>query len=150
MTDKSIPISRRDFLSTTGKVSAGVLAAGVLTSCRQSSTLAPAAKVIGANDRINVGVVGVRSRGWELAKNAMGIKNVHLKAICDVDGNILDGRIAEVEKNNGYKPDAYKDMRKMFEDPDIDAVIFGTPNHWHALCAIWACQAGKQVYVEKP
>ena len=150
MIDTSNPISRRDFLSTTGRVSAGVLAAGVLTSCRQSSALAPTAKVIGANDRINIGVVGVRSRGWGLAKNAMGIKNVHLKAICDVDGNILDGRIAEVEKNNGYKPDAYKDMRKMFEDPDIDAVIFATPNHWHALCAIWACQAGKQVYVEKP
>ncbi len=150
MTRKFDPITRRDFLSTTGKVSAGILAAGVLASCQKSGAYAPAAKIIGANDRINVGVVGVRSRGWGLAKNAMNINNVYLKAICDVDGNVLGKRVAEVEKDKNYKPDAYKDMRKMFEDPAIDAVVFGTPNHWHALCAIWACQAGKHVYVEKP
>ncbi len=150
MTRKSDSITRRDFLSTTGKVSAGILAASVLASCQNIGVYAPAAKVIGANDRINVGVVGVRSRGWGLAQNVMNINNVHIKAICDVDGNILDKRIAEVTKNKNYKPDAYQDMRKMFDDPAIDAVIFATPNHWHALCAIWACQAGKHVYVEKP
>lgn len=150
MNKKIDAMTRRDFLSTTGKVSAGVFAAGVLSSCQKSTAYAPPAKVIGANDRINVGIVGLRGRGWNLADDIRNIKNVHLKALCDVDGNVLEQRIAQVNKDNNYKPDGYKDMRKMFEDPDIDAVIFATPNHWHALCAIWACQAGKHVYVEKP
>lgn len=150
MNRKSDTITRRNFLSTTGKMSTGILAAGVLSSCQPNAVYAPATKVIEANDRINVGVVGVRSRGWGLAEDVMSIDNVHIKAICDVDANILDQRIAEVNKGKNYKPDAYQDMRKMFEDPAIDAVVFATPNHWHALCAIWACQAGKHVYVEKP
>lgn len=150
MAGKFDSVTRRDFLSTTGKVSAGVLAAGMLSSCQKAAVSAPAMKVIGANDRINVGVVGIRSRGWALAQNVMNIPNVHLKAICDVDGNVLSRRVADIQKAKNYKPDAYSDMRKMFDDPEIDAVVFATPNHWHALCAIWACQAGKHVYVEKP
>ena len=150
MTRKFNSVTRRKFLSTTGKISAGVLAAGMLSSCQETAISTYAPKIIGANDRINVGVVGIRSRGWNLAQNIMNIENVHLKAICDVDGNVLSGRVKDIEKAKNYKPDAYSDMRKMFDDPDIYAVVFATPNHWHALCAIWACQAGKHVYVEKP
>jgi len=78
------------------------------------------------------------------------MKNVHLKAFCDVDENVLDWRIEKVHKDKNYKPHGYKDMRKVLDDLEIDAVVFATPNHWHALCAIWACQAGKHVFVEKP
>ena len=147
MTRKFESITRRDFLSITGKISTGILASGVLASCQKNRAFVTTAKVFGANDRINVGVVGVRSRGWALAENIMEIENVHLKAICDVDGNVLDKRFAEFEKKHGYKLDTYQDMRKLLDDPAIDAVAFATPNHWHALCAIWACQAGKHVYV---
>ena len=150
MTSKINSITRRNFLSSTGKVTTGILAAGVLSSCQMNMGHAPSAKVIGANERINVGVVGVHGRGWNLVDDIMKIKNVHLKAICDVDGNVLDQRTAEVQKGKGYKLDTYKDMRNMYEDPEIDAVIIATPNFWHALCTIWACQAGKHVYVEKP
>ncbi len=150
MAQKFNSITRRDFLSTTGKISAGLFAAGTLASCQKNVAFNARPKVFGANDRINVGVVGVRSRGWALAMNVIEIENVHLKAICDVDGNILEQRAGEIEKEHGYKLDTYQDMRKLFDDPAIDAVVFATPNHWHALCAIWACQAGKHVYVEKP
>ncbi len=150
MADKSKSVSRRDFMATTGKISAGILAAGAIAGCEEQSAFFWPAKVSGANDRINVGVVGIRSRGWNLAKNVMEIENAHIKAICDVDGNVLEQRAGEIEQEQGSRPDTYNDMRKLFDDKDIDAVVFATPNHWHALCAIWACQAGKHVYVEKP
>lgn len=145
-------LSRRDFMLTTGKLSAGILAAGVLSSCQQPSGIvwAPGRRAIGANERVNLGFIGIRSRGWALAEGFMDIPNVHLHSLCDVDSNVLDRRVAEIERKKGYRPRAYQDMRKLFEDKDIDAVVMGTPNHWHALGTIWACQAGKHVYVEKP
>ena len=102
MAQKFNSITRRDFLSTTGKISAGLFAAGTLASCQKNVALDIRPKVFGANDRINVGVVGVRSRGWALAMNVIEIENVHLKAICDVDGNILEQRADEIEKEHGY------------------------------------------------
>ena len=75
---------------------------------------------------------------------------VKLKTLCDIDENNFAKRVAEVEKKFGYKPDTAWDMRKVFDDKDIHAVTFATPNHWHALGSIWAAQAGKHVYVEKP
>lgn len=145
--------SRRQFLMESCKVSAGVLATGALASCSASNkgdAIPATLKPIGANERLNIAVVGARSRGWAVVEDFMNNKDIQLKAICDVDGNIRDKRISESEKKFGYKPAGFQDMREMFEDSDIDAVIVATPNHWHALATIWACQAGKHVYVEKP
>ena len=145
-------LSRRDFLLTTGKLSAGILAVGTLASCQRQAGVAIAAdrRVIGANERINLAIVGTRSRGWALADEFMKMPNVHIHSLCDVDGNVLNKRIAEVEKDKGHRPRGHKDIRTLLEDKEIDAVVLGTPNHWHALQTIWACQAGKHVYVEKP
>jgi predicted dehydrogenase len=145
-------LSRRQFVINTGKLSAGLLAVGALSSCRQESKVVwmPGRRAVGANERINLGIIGVRSRGWALAEEFMNMPNVHIHSLCDVDGNVLDKRVDEIEKKKGYRPKAFGDMRKLFEEKDIDAVVMGTPNHWHALGTIWACQAGKHVYVEKP
>src|SRR5207245_2091096 len=75
---------------------------------------------------------------------------VELAALCDVDAKTLAGNVGDVERQIKKKPAAYDDMRRVFDDKTIDAVSFATPNHWHALGTIWACQAGKDVYVEKP
>jgi len=152
MSQSDHSLSRRQFLADSCKVSAGVMAAGALASCAspKKTGAIPTLKPLGANDRINIAVVGARSRGWAITGDCMALPGIHLKAICDPDGNVLDRRAAEIEKKKGYKPDTYKDMRKMFEDPQIDAVLIGTPNHWHALATVWACQAGKHVFVEKP
>src|SRR4030095_5383154 len=77
-------------------------------------------------------------------------KDVELAALCDIDESVLDQRLEQVEKGSKKKPDRYFDMRKLFEDKSIDVVSFATPNHWHSLGSIWAIQAGKDVYVEKP
>ncbi len=144
-------LSRRQFLADSCKISAGLLAAGTLASCATGkSAVTPLLKPIGANNRINIAVIGARNRGWEVAEKMLNIKDVYLKAICDVDTNIGQMRAAEMEQSKGYKPTVYQDFRKALEDPQIDAVIIATPNHWHALATIWACQSGKHVYVEKP
>jgi predicted dehydrogenase len=143
-------VSRREFISTTGKISAGLLAAGALSSCQKSQKTVAAPASIGADGVINVGLIGIRSRGWALFDDVRKIKGVHVKALCDVDGNVLEDRLADAEKDLGYRPDGYSDMRDLLKDASIHAVIIATPNHWHALATIWACQAGKHVYVEKP
>ena len=76
--------------------------------------------------------------------------DVEIAALCDVDENVLNQRLADVEKLGLPKPKSYVDVRKLLEDKDIDAISIATPNHWHSLMAIWGCQAGKDVYVEKP
>src|SRR4030095_11085118 len=76
--------------------------------------------------------------------------NVEIAAICDIDENILDERLADVEKLGKKRPERYVDIRKLLENKDIDAVSIATPNHNHTLQAIWSLQAGKNVYVEKP
>ena len=76
--------------------------------------------------------------------------NLEVAALCDVDENILNQRVAEAEKLTGKKPQSFVDLRRLLEEKEIDVVSFATPNHWHALNTIWACQAGKDVYVEKP
>jgi hypothetical protein len=73
-----------------------------------------------------------------------------MAAVCDVNQAARERAITKISKDKDYKPAEYSDMRKMFESKDIDAVSIVTPNHWHALATIWACQAGKDVYVEKP
>lgn len=105
-----------------------------------------------AADQINVGAVGINGMGWANVTSAIKIPGVNLVAICDVDKNVIDKRLADYAtlKPNAAKPKTYGDYRKMLEQKDIDVVIVGTPDHWHALQMIDACSAGKDVYVEKP
>ena len=107
-------------------------------------------QVIGANERIRVGLIGARGMGWANLDDALKVPGVECAAICDIDDSVLDMRIAAVEKRQGKAPQRYKDFRKLLENKDIDAVMIGTPDHWHCLPFVYACEAGKDVYVEKP
>ena len=103
-----------------------------------------------SNDKINMAVVGIRSRGKDHYRALAKIPGVNIAVLCDVDQRLLPGAVEEVEKLTGRRPATETEYRKVLENPDIDAITIATPNHWHALQTIWACQAGKDVYVEKP
>jgi predicted dehydrogenase len=132
-------MDRRDFLKTTGKA----VAVG-------AATLATRGKVLGANDRVRVAVCGVRGRGKDHIHGFTHVRGVEVAALCDVDENVLNQRLKDVTGAGLPRPKSYVDVRKLLEDKDIDAISIAAPNHWHSLMAIWACQAGKDVYVEKP
>jgi predicted dehydrogenase len=102
------------------------------------------------NDTIRVACVGVRGRGRDHMSAYNQMANVEIAAVCDVDESVLNAAVAAVEKAKGKRPMAFTDLRKLLEDKSIDAVSIATPNHQHTLQTIWACQAGKDVYVEKP
>jgi predicted dehydrogenase len=106
--------------------------------------------ILGANDRINVAVIGVGGRGRGHLNYYAELPECRIAAVCDVNQAARERGGAQVRKLKGFAPKAYADMRELFEDKDVDAVSIATPNHWHALSTIWACQAGKDVYVEKP
>ena len=131
-------MQRRTFVKT----ATGTIAA--------SSAASAAGSVIGANDRIRVAVLGVNGRGQSHIKGLQPLENVEVTTFVDPDLEIGRKRAGEFEQKFGHKPKVIQDMRRVFDDKDIDVVTIATPNHWHALAAIWACQAGKDVYVEKP
>src|SRR5215467_12029619 len=133
--------SRREFLKATGAGVAGTTFA---------STALGYSGILGANDRVRIAVCGVRGRGNDHIRGFSRVPNTELAALCDVDENVLNQRLGEVEKRGLPRPKSYVDVRKLLEDKNIDAISIATPNHWHSLMAIWACQAGKDVYVEKP
>ncbi len=103
-----------------------------------------------ANDRLRVALIGGGGRGKALINEMYANPNVDVVGVCDVDSNRLAERAAEIEKISGKRPRTETDLRKILDDKSIDAVTIATCNHWHALATIWACQAGKHVYVEKP
>ena len=113
-------------------------------------TAVSASRILGANDRVNVGVVGLGGRGRAHTQGWSKVPGSKITALCDVDQAALERGQALVSRNGGEKPTGYSDMRKLFEDKNVDAVSMPLPNHWHALATIWACQAGKDVYMEKP
>src|SRR5205814_4954264 len=102
------------------------------------------------NDAVRVAVTGVRGRGMDHVKQLLALKGVEIAAICDVNENIIGKAMKAVEEKQGKKPAYFQDFRKLVEDKSIDAVTIATSNHTHALLSIWAMQAGKHVYVEKP
>ena len=105
----------------------------------------------GANDRINMAVIGIGGMGKNHIRAYQRVKNVSVAALCDIDENFFEPRIKTFFTDKGLqRPKTYIDMRNLYEDKDIDAVSIVIPNHWHALAAIWAIQAGKHVSVEKP
>lgn len=133
-------ISRRSFLV---KSAATTLAAGV---ARVPSAWA---QPRGANDAVRVAVVGLHGKGAHHVEMLKAIPGVRIVALCDVDEAVLDKRAGELAADR-IAVAKHVDVRKLLEEKDLDAVTIATPNHWHALMAIWACQAGKDVYVEKP
>ena len=106
--------------------------------------------VFGANDKVRVAVLGVNGRGTTHIEGYMNLPDVEVACLCDPDLVVLGKRAEEFEKKYSKKVMQQQDLRKVYEDKSIDAVSIATPNHWHALAAIWACQAGKDVYVQKP
>ncbi|MHC4394835.1 MAG: Gfo/Idh/MocA family protein [Planctomycetota bacterium] len=151
MSSKTKEISRRKFLAHSSKTAAGVFAASALASCATvPTTCATKTKAIGANERINLAVIGIKGRGMSLAQGFAKISNVRVKTLCDVDENLFAERAKKITEIQGSTPGTKYDLRRVYDDKDIDAVVIGAPNHWHALATIWACQAGKHVYVEKP
>jgi predicted dehydrogenase len=138
---------RRDFIKKSMLGTAGIAIGGMGFSAKSY------ASVIGSNDRLNIAVIGIRSRGVEHIESWCAISkthNVNLITLCDADESFFAERAKMVVEKTGVKPSKEWDMRKVFDNADIHAVSFATPNHWHALGSIWACQAGKHVYVEKP
>ncbi len=102
------------------------------------------------SDTVRVACVGVRNQGREHLRHYGKNPNVEIAAICDIDESVLNTRLSDVEKMGRKRPAAYTDIRKLLEDKSIDAISIATPNHNHTLQTVWACQAGKHVYVEKP
>jgi predicted dehydrogenase len=107
---------------------------------------------MGANDRVVLASIGVRGQGNSLKRGFARLKNVEIKTLCDIDANLADERINDSKLSDvtTFKPTFVQDLRRVLDDKDVDGVIIATPNHWHALATIWALQAGKHVYVEKP
>ena len=103
-----------------------------------------------ANDNVRVALIGCRSMGWADLQAMMQNPGVELVALCDVDRGVLERRTNDAEKNWGRRPDQHGDYRQVLERQDVDAVIIGTPDHWHCKIMTDACAAGKDVYVEKP
>src|SRR3954449_11271534 len=130
-------VNRRTFIAA---------AAGTVAT----ASLAARASAEGPNDTIRAAVLGVNGRGKTHIEGFMGTKGVKVAVLCDPDQKVLDARANEFEKKYGYKPETETDLRKVYERKDVDVVGVATPNHWHSLATIWACQAGKDVYVEKP
>ena len=114
-----------------------------------AAALAPYSRVLGANNDVRVAVVGFRSQGGNHIKWFGRIPGVRVVALCDVDREFIDREVKTFKERN-EKVDTCVDVRKLLEDKNIDAVIIAAPNHWHSLITVWACQAGKDVYVEKP
>jgi predicted dehydrogenase len=133
-------VTRRDFLKKAASTTAGASAYAGITFLTRPE------RVFGANDRVRVAVCGLKGRGKDHVDAFLRVPNVEIAALCDVDASVLRGRRAEVPGN----PRTFADVRRLLEDQSLDAISIAAPNHWHALMAIWACQAGKDVYVEKP
>ena len=135
-------MKRRNFIKSTG-------AAGLTIAT--APTILANDRWRGANDRVNVAVIGIRGMGQSHIQEYQKLNNVEVAALCDIDENLFAERVQKHFKSKNLKePKIYKDLRNLYEDKDIDAVSITTPNHWHTLAAIWAIQAGKHVSVEKP
>lgn len=138
---------RRSFIKTGMAGAAGITTGGMGFSARSYASIA------GVNERIHVAVIGVRNQGTVHLRSFCGLQeshNVQIRAICDTDEALFAAALKIVEEKSNVKPAAHWDLRTVLDDKDVHAVSIATPNHWHALATIWATQAQKHVYVEKP
>lgn len=136
-------MQRREFLAGVSSAAAAAVVGSVARPRRA------AAKDL-ANDRIAIAMVGVKGRGNSVMNTFAALPGVDLKYICDIDDSWLGQRTEEMASKLGRRPQAIKDFRRALDDPSVDAMVLGTPDHWHAIPTILACLAGKDVYVEKP
>jgi predicted dehydrogenase len=145
-------VDRRQFLQDTAALAASISAIqATMTTAKAADETSPKTdKKVGANDVINIAVIGVRGRGMEHVRAYNESDEARITTICDVDRNVIGRAMKAVSSNNGSEPKYVQDLRRVLDDKDIDAVSIATPNHWHSLAGIWALQAGKDVYVEKP
>ncbi len=131
-------INRRSFVKSS-----------VLTAAAVSLPARSWAHVLGANDDIRFAVVGFKGRGRNHISGLGNLQGVRLAALCDVDSSVLEAEVKRAKDKN-LAVEGYTDIRKLLENKDVDVISIATPNHWHSLAAIWAIQAGKDVYLEKP
>src|SRR6188472_2704008 len=127
-------MNRRHFLMSTAVMAGGAAVRGLASP----------------NDTVRIGVVGCGGRGGSHVAAWPSLPNVEIVALCDVDEAHIAEKLKTLESKGLKKPATYVDLRKLLEDKSIDAISIASPNHWHTLQTIWACQAGKDVYVEKP
>jgi len=140
-------IKRREFIKKSAIGSAGIAIGGMGMSARSY------ASILGANDRLNLAVIGIRNQGSVHINSWLRLKdshNVFIKTLCDTDEQLFPSRIKMVSDKTGARPQTEWDLYKVLADKEIHAVSIAVPNHWHALATILACQAGKHVYIEKP
>lgn len=137
-------MKRRKFLQDSSTYLAGAGLAGLLPA-----DLFDLKKKIAASDKINIGVIGVKGMGWSDLNALLKDPRANVVSLCDVDKTVLDGRIADLAKQN-IKVSSDKDYQKLLDNKDIDVIVIGTPDHWHCKMMVDACAAGKDVYVEKP
>src|SRR5437879_1769115 len=133
-----MPTNRREFFKTS---------AASLTAL---SALTVAGAADRANEKIVLAVMGVRHRGRDLLHGFSAFDDVEIAYICEVDENVVPAALKSINSRQKKMPKVEKDIRKVLEDKQVTAVAIAAPDHWHALATIWACQAGKDVYVEKP
>lgn len=140
-------VTRRKFLNNSAKAASGAAAAASLGTAaaveRESGPVSP-------NDKIHLGLIGAGGMGGYDLRDFLRVPEVECLAVADVDEDHLDEKVKGVEERRGKRPEGYKDFRRLLDRSDIDVVIVATPDHWHALPTIYACQSGKDVYCEKP
>ncbi len=132
------PVNRRDFIKTSAGAATGTLGLNLTAKANVPS------------DTVRLAVVGLKGRGMDHTRGFSSIPNVEIAALCDIDDAQFDKHVNLLGKAGKSKPKIFKDIRKLLEDKNIDAISIATPNQWHSLMAIWALQAGKDVFVEKP
>jgi predicted dehydrogenase len=135
-------MNRRSFLKNSTGLTFSTSAALSIWGSKQSWA--------GANDKVRVGVMGIRGMGFGHIRNYVELKNVEVVALCDIDKNLYPERVKWLLDNGHPRPELYVDVRKMLEDKNLDAISVATQNHWHALAGFWAAQAGKHSTLEKP
>lgn len=133
---------RRDFIKKTALASAALGVTSTFPSFGRG--------ILGANDKLVCGVIGVKGMGFADLNAFLNQENTECAALCDVDENVLAERVADVEKKQGKKPAAYTDFRKMLEHKGLDVIIIGTPDHWHTIPFVNAAEMGYDIYCEKP
>lgn len=137
---------RREFIRKTSVGIAGLTLGGILPGFSAESYR----RIVGANDRVNTAIIGVNSRGNALAQNFGSQKACHITTICDVDKRAIDKCVKNLSAIQDKKPKGEQDLRNVFDDKQVDAVVIAMPDHWHTPAALLAMQAGKHVYLEKP
>jgi len=130
-------VDRRGFLKGSLGVAAGISAAG-------------SGGGVSAADKVVIGMMGCGGRGRVLLRYLLEREDIHIKYLCDVDSRRFGSVLEEIDNADAPRPELVKDFRRMLDDPEVDAIFNATPDHWHAAGTIWACRAGKDVYVEKP